>query len=69
MQDQGAAAVCHPMHFEGSHECGERECEDHDGFFEPWSHGKLEAPPTNGLEIMVGFLAVKNSNIPGSYVY
>ena len=65
MQDQGAAVVCHPMHFEGSHECGEREYEDHDGFFEPWSHGKLEAPPTNGLEITVGFLAVKNSNIPG----
>ena len=52
------------MHFEGS-EGDERECEDHDGFFEPWSHRKLEIFPTNGLEITVGFLAVKNSNIPG----
>ena len=64
MQDQAAAVVCHPMHFEGS-KGDERECEDHDGFFEPWSHGKLEASPINELEITVGFLAVKNSNIPG----
>ena len=64
MQNQAAAVVCHPMHFEGS-EGDERECEDRDGFFEPWSHGKLETSPTNGLEITVGFLAVKNSNIPG----
>ena len=69
MQDQ-TAAVCHPMHFEGSRECGERKCEDCDGFFEPWSPRKFEASsdPTNGLEITVGFLAVKISNIQGSYV-
>lgn len=54
------------MHFEGSRERCERDSEDHDGFFEPWSHEKLEASSTNGLEITVAFLAVKNSNIPGS---
>ena len=59
--------VCHPMCFEGSREDDERECEDHDGFFEPWSREKLKASPTNGLEITVGFLAVKASNIPGRY--
>jgi hypothetical protein len=67
MQDQATAVVCHPMYFEGSCEDRERDNEDHDGFFEPWSHEKLETSPINGLEITVGFLAVKTSNIPGSY--
>jgi hypothetical protein len=64
MQDQATTVVCHPMLFKGSCNHDEREKEDHDGFFEPWSHEKLEASPTNGLEITVGFLAVKTS---GSY--
>ena len=58
--------VCHPMHFEGSVDNCERECEDHDGFFEPWSLGKLGISPSNALEITVGFLAVKTSNITGT---
>lgn len=66
LQDQGAAVVCHPMHFGGSEDHLEREREDDVGFFEPWSHGKLEISPTNGLEITVEFLAVKNLNIPGT---
>ena len=61
---QEQALVCHPMHYEGS-EGDERECEDHDGFFEPWSREKLEISLSNRLEITVAFLAVKKSDIPG----
>ena len=65
---QDAAAVCHPMHFEGSTETlgddidgssySERDREDHDGFFEPWSREKLGISSDDKLEIIVGFLAV-----------
>ena len=60
------AVVCHPMHFEGS-EGREREYEDHDGFFEPWSHQKLGLLSDDKLEITVGFLAVKYPS--GIYSY
>ena len=61
--------VDHPKDFEENKGVGdERDSEDKDGFFEPWSHTNLNIPPSNGLEIIVGFLAVKSVDASGQRI-